>query len=1261
MCSNKYSFYGAVLLPVFFLLCGCGALKPYYSKENRDWGNNAPPPQEDLLHSLFLIGDGGEPDSDQQEPSLRLLEQQLRSNPADSAHMPWASLPDSLKSVVFLGDNIYLDGLAEEGEPGREEDERIIIEQMRVVENWSGKPVFIPGNHDWNFSRPGGLEAVIRQQQFVEAYLQRPEVFLPGNGCPGPYALEVSDQLVMILIDSEWWLTKHKRPEGSENNCGVVSELDLMIQLEEMLDRYQGQHVVVALHHPLMTNGNHGGYYSPGDHIFPLTLKYHNLYLPLPVIGSIYPLGRMYGVSRQDLTNPKYRQLSDAILSVVGGRNNVVVAAGHEHNLQLHENRGIPHIVSGAACKETYCVGGRGASFVHKHTGFARLNYYKNGETWVEFWEPEDDGSQGRLVFRKPLYALATPDDEPVTMVEAPDYTDSVKIVAANPDYAQGNWLSSAIWGEHYRKEWVQPVRAPYLDMQRTKGGFSVKKRGGGQATKSLHLLDTAGLTYYFRSVDKDPTGALPPELREVFLADFLQDQTPSAHPYGALALPVMAEAAQIYHAKPELYYMPTTPSLGPYLNEFGGMLGTLELKADDNVSEYDHFGNVSNAINTNNLFDKLKEDNDHEISQPNFLRARLFDMLVGDWDRHEGQWRWAKFDKEDKGNLYRPVPKDRDQVFVKYDGLIPWLLTRRWLVRKFRHFDYSFNDIKGLNQNARYIDRRLLNDLNWQDWEEQISFLQQQLSDSVIETSIKDLPPEVFDISGPEIIAKLSSRREELQEAVRGYYLFLSEYVDVVGSDKHERFEVERLPNGHTRVKVFKTKKDGEVHQKLYERTFDPAVTEEIRLYGLDGIDQFVIDGEAETAIKVRIVGGDDEDILHDRSRIKGGGKSIVYYDHKEEDNQLQSGAETRLRLSDRDYINEYYYEGRRGSSFSPKASASYNVDDGILLEAGFNVRSYGFRRQPAADQQLRVYHAFNTGAWEFAYKGAFYDRIKHRYDLMLEANVTGPDYVLNYFGQGNHSSFDQPIGHYRIRQNKAEIYPYLNWQAHEYLRLGIGPQFQYADVAMDRNRGTIIDSDDFRQSELFQEYAYMLGGKAFLTVEALNSSVSPTRGISWRSELSYLNSIGSNAVDLTRLSTDMVLYISPRLRLNPTLALRFGAQKNYGDFLFYQSASLGNTDNLRGFRRMRFSGHSSVYQNTELRLPVSRMVNYLFSGTWGVYGFIDHGLVWSDYDQTESWHRGYGPGLYADLYDRFVISGSAAFSTEGPYFLLNAGYFFR
>ena len=575
MMNVSYIRSAAAALASGVLLAACGAVKPYIEKSQRNWQSAAPPPARDITSTVYLIGDVGHPEEDEQEPSLKLLESQLRGKFTHPADAGTSQIPDSLKSVIFLGDNIYLDGLSEEGDPERDNEEWVIQEQMNIVKDWEGQPVFIPGNHDWDYSGPDGLEAIIRQGNYVSQYLGKPNVFLPRGGCPGPIALPVGKNTTLVLIDTEWWLTdREDRPNGPENGCYVESELDLIVQLDDMLNSLQDQHVVIAFHHPLATNGNHGGHYSLGDHIFPLRLKYPYAYLPLPVIGSIYPLARMYGISRQDLPNPLYQQLKNAIVSVVEGRDNVVLAAGHEHNLQLQDINGIHHVVSGSGCKENFCVGGRDAIYVHKHKGFARVNYYQNGEAWVEFWVPQNDGSQGELTFRMPLYALQTEETKQKIVQDLPDYTDSVKVAAANPNYNQRGVFGRWLLGNHYRKEWAEPVHLPYLDLKTYKGGLTPIKKGGGKQTLSLRFLNPDSVQYNFRSVDKNASAILPGALKSTFAADLVKDQISSAHPYGALTIPRMADAIGIYHTDPKLFYMPYSPLLGPYMQEFGGMMG---------------------------------------------------------------------------------------------------------------------------------------------------------------------------------------------------------------------------------------------------------------------------------------------------------------------------------------------------------------------------------------------------------------------------------------------------------------------------------------------------------------------------------------------------------------------------------------------------------------------------------------------------------------------------------------------------------------
>ena len=57
---------------------------------------------------------------------------------------------------------------------------------------------------------------------------------------------------------------------------------------------------------------------------------------------------------------------------------------------------------------------------------------------------------------------------------------------------------------------------------------------------------------------------------------------------------------------------------------------------------------------------------------QDQVLRSRLFDIWIGDWDRHDDQWRWASFKDKNGFTYYQPIPRDRDQIFF----LVRWYVV---------------------------------------------------------------------------------------------------------------------------------------------------------------------------------------------------------------------------------------------------------------------------------------------------------------------------------------------------------------------------------------------------------------------------------------------------------------------------------------------------------------------------------------------------------------------------------------------------------
>src|SRR5699024_10159095 len=104
-----------------------------------------------------------------------------------------------------------------------------------------------------------------------------------------------------------------------------------------LVEQHEDKNILLTFHHPLFSNGNHGGYYSFKDHIFPLTNLADFLYVPLPLVGSAYPIYRKLGGSEQDLSNDDYEWFKHQILEAVEDHEINFFAAGHEHSLSFYK------------------------------------------------------------------------------------------------------------------------------------------------------------------------------------------------------------------------------------------------------------------------------------------------------------------------------------------------------------------------------------------------------------------------------------------------------------------------------------------------------------------------------------------------------------------------------------------------------------------------------------------------------------------------------------------------------------------------------------------------------------------------------------------------------------------------------------------------------------------------------------------------------------------------------------------------------------
>ncbi|RSK45235.1 metallophosphoesterase [Hymenobacter rigui] len=350
--------------------------RPYVAPACNDWAMQ-PVPEEPPLHRVALLGDPGAVATTGSDPVLQLLEQ-------------WQQETGRSGTIIILGDNVYPVGMPPLHHPRRPLAEARFDALLDSLRQFAGNVVLLSGNHDWNKGRPDGWEYLRRQEAYVREKLPSAH-YLPADGTPGPVTLQLAPGLLLIVLNTQWWVQRGARPAANAK--------EPFRQLRQLLEANRHQRVLVAGHHPLYSNALHGGKFTAKQHIFPFTTVHKRAYVPLPLIGSLLPLYRKLVGAAEDMAHPRYRKMRRRLLRVLHDFPDVVYAAGHDHNLQYFQRHGGHYLVSGAGSKTAFVQKGGQATFVHEHTGFFSVDFYPR-QTWLRTLEP----GAASEVFRVRLY-----------------------------------------------------------------------------------------------------------------------------------------------------------------------------------------------------------------------------------------------------------------------------------------------------------------------------------------------------------------------------------------------------------------------------------------------------------------------------------------------------------------------------------------------------------------------------------------------------------------------------------------------------------------------------------------------------------------------------------------------------------------------------------------------------------------------------------------------------------------------------------------
>ncbi|WP_205504547.1 metallophosphoesterase [Rufibacter psychrotolerans] len=374
--------------------------KPFYNLAEIGWRTQQPPAPEQRVHSMALVGDFGNNGS---------LEEDLVAQ----AIQHWLQEAGPKSSIVFLGDNIYPTGLPPVNSYRYEQAVQKLENQLGLFKNYGGKVIYLSGNHDWNKGRSDGYQYVLRQEQYVVEKLKDEQAYLPRGGCLGPVTWEINEQLLLIVINSQWWVQLGYKPLESSPGEAYRIPRDFFPALENLIRQNQHRFIVIAGHHPLYSNALHGGNFTVKQHLFPLTFINKRALIPLPLAGTMYRVYRKYIGAHEDMSYPPFRKFRKRMLRILHQYQSIFYVAGHDHNLQYFEVKGNHYAVSGSASKTNFVAKGGRASFTHESKGFMVLDQYADGTIWLRVIEPATTSGEAPLVaFQKCIYQgqpLASP------------------------------------------------------------------------------------------------------------------------------------------------------------------------------------------------------------------------------------------------------------------------------------------------------------------------------------------------------------------------------------------------------------------------------------------------------------------------------------------------------------------------------------------------------------------------------------------------------------------------------------------------------------------------------------------------------------------------------------------------------------------------------------------------------------------------------------------------------------------------------------
>ena len=770
-------------------------------------------------------------------------------------------------------------------------------------------------------------------------------------------------------------------------------------------------------------------------------------------------------------------------------------------------------------------------------------------------------------------------------------------------------------WGKHYRDVYYKPITAKAASLDSSYGGLSIiserpmlhafilkNKRDQLFMLKPLGGSSSFLESKFFRDVYHHE------DFKDTYLDDFITEAYTIVHPYMFLVSEKLARSANICSMNTRIYYM---------LDD-----GT-DTIIDDNqlknklvsISELPALKNKKILTNVETLIDSLHSTNPTSVDQDLYIKMRLFDMLIGDWNKVSENWYWVSTPKGDSV-VYQPQVIDRSHAFSKVDGFLFKGLLGMLGVGFITNYEAHIKNIKKINTLAQPLDIAITQRSTAEDWQEQARILKLDLTDRDIDNAFSALPKEMQNEDINKLKERLKARRKNLEDIALKYYTTLQKNPVITGTDRNEKFVIDQ--NGkELHIRIF----DKNTNKLTFDKKYSPKRTKEIWLYGLGGEDSFEVNKRRRN-IAILLIGGNDNNDYDVKQ-----GNNVFIYESKSEKEQLKAINNAKVIIPNDESALEYDYQRLRHTSLSVTPIGIYDSDLGLNLGTSFSYTVYGFRRAPYT-RRHQISYDLNNG---FIYQGIFpsYDEKKSLHVLAL---VGSPSYFSNFFGFGNNTDGykNKNKNYNRVNIKKYMLKPSLYYNINKDQTFNIYASIESYQVKNPKNRDRFINTFYDDGNSIFSTKYFVDLGAAYEFNKKMQSFVSSVK-FSVSSGWTVNVTKPQNNFAYTTAEFGLNLKLTDRI----TFATLLKGKSLFSDkYDFFQAA----TTELRGYRSNRFIGRHSFYQYSDIRLDMGRLNNPLTPLNYGVFVGVDHGRVWYPDDVSQKWHSSYGGGFWLTLLRKFT-----------------------